>query len=672
MTVRSYCRFCVAHCGLLVDVDDGQVVRATGDAEHPLSAGYTCAKGRALPGFHHDPDRLDTPMVGRAGPDRRPTTWDTALADLAARLATISRESGPDAIAVFNGSGGGMDAAGALAARRLARALGTTSVYSPLTIDAPAKPLVGALVAGQPGLFAAGVAPGATLTVLVGSNPVISHGHSSGAPNPRTRLRELTARGEVWVVDPRRTETAEMATRHLAPRPGTDHVWLAALVNEMLAVADHRALARETTGLAELADCLAPYDLALAGRVCGIPPDDLVAMRDALRRHGRFAGLTGTGVTMSRSGTLTQWLMLVLQIVTGSADAPGGTWFNPGFIRSLDRHPWRTGDHRPRPGPPSRPELPRQFGEQPTVALLDEIETGNVRALLILGANLASCLPDTGRALRALRAAEVVAVADVVHNGMTRLATHLLPCAGQLERPDLTYLTDQYAPEISAQYTDAVVPPAADRRELWRILADLGERLGRSILPGGVPVAQATADTLFADALRTARCDLETLRAARVVVDPEPATGWVRAGVRERGGWNLAPAELRAAMYLPVPAGELVLLPRRQLRHFNSQLTTGPAGDGSDAVYLNPLDAADLGIGDAGPVTVTSEFGALDALARLDRRLPRGAVSVPHGFERTNVNRLTSTRTGIDPLTGMPTLSGLPVQVTPRTPGGQR
>src|SRR5262249_42893426 len=159
-----------------------------------------------------------------------PTTWDRCLDDLAARLRTILDESGPEAIGVFFGSGVGMDAAGYRMSEALHRALGTPARFSPLTIDGTAKTLVAHQMGGTPALSAHIDDTRAELVIFIGVNPVVSHGHGGGMPDPISVIRALREHAEVWVVDPRRTETARLASHHLAPRPGTDYAVLAFLV----------------------------------------------------------------------------------------------------------------------------------------------------------------------------------------------------------------------------------------------------------------------------------------------------------------------------------------------------------------------------------------------------------------------------------------------------------
>jgi anaerobic selenocysteine-containing dehydrogenase len=650
-----------------VTVDGGSVVRVRGDADHPMSHGYTCPKGRSLAQFHEDPRRLNEPCLGRHE-DRQPVAWEQFTSDLGDKLARIVAESGPDSVGVFAGSGAG-DAAAAVMIKALLKAIGSRNLYTPLTIDGPSKSLVAALMAGQPGLAFAGIDyANTTLSVLVGTNPVVSHGQSNALPDPRSRIKGLLNRGEVWVIDPRRTETARMATRHLSPRPGTDHIWLAAVVREVLRTADSDLLSRTTVGHEELAAAVEPYTLDVASSRTGIDRQDLEDLVAAIRKHGRFAGTTGTGVTMTASANLTQWLMMTLLVITDSADAPGGVWFNPGYIRALDSDDRSWGDLRAGSGPAARPELPRQFGQMPAIALVDEIEAGNLRALFVLGGSLTTCMPDTQRVRRALSQIEVLVVADVVQNQITDLATHLAPCAGQLERADVTLGVDQYLPAVAAQYTPAVLRPAKQRTELWLILAKLLEQLGHPAIPDGRPADECTAEDLIAIALQSSPADLEALmKAPTAVVAHEAVYGWVRRNVQKRGGWRLAPPELVALLpNAPEPVG-LLLVPRRQLRHFNSQLVGTaalPSGQDDPHLLVNPADASDVGVAEGDRVELASPSGSVTAVVHLDPDIRPGAVSLPHGFADINVNLLTTSAEGVDALTGMPSFSGVPLTMT--------
>ena len=290
-----------------------------------------------------------------------------------------------------------------------------------------------------------------------------------------------------------------------------------------------------------------------------------------MRRHGRLALQTGTGTSMAPAANLTQWLSIALLAVTGSLERPGGVWFNPGFVQGLDKRPGIP-DPGPEPGPPSRPELPRQGGEYPSITMLDEMEAGNLQALFVLGGNLLSALPDARRVQAALERTPVVVVSDIQHGDMTEHATHVLAAAGPLERADLPHFSDCLAPVLAAQYTPPVVPVGADRRPGWWPLAALAERLGVPILPEGLALADATDDDLLRLRVRSsARATFDELKAApSALVDEDRSLGWVERNILPDGRWNLAPEPLLAQLEQVAEPPPLVLIPRRQWRRVNS------------------------------------------------------------------------------------------------------
>jgi anaerobic selenocysteine-containing dehydrogenase len=694
--VRSFCRICTALCGIVVTVDDGdagdgaagprvdgaaepRVVRVRGDAEHPLSRGYTCPKGRALPAWHHHPHRLDAPAVApHPGAPATTTTWDVLLDDLAARLDAVRAATGPDGIAMYLASGTAYDAAGRRAADRLLRALGSRQRYTATTIDTPSKPLVAELVGGWSGLTPMWDHERSRLLLLLGTNPVVSHGHSNGMPDPVVRLRAQREQGELWVVDPRRTETARLADRHLAARPGTDHVLLGFLVRSLLEDgADRGYLAARTHAddVAALTRAVAPFDRATTAVATGLPETDLDDLVAAARRAGRVSALTGTGVSMGAAANVTEWFLWALHIVTGSYDQPGGMWFNPGYLLQLDRRRWEAAppDGTAGPGPASRPWLPHRFGEHPCAGLVPEIEAGNVRALVVVGGNPLTALPDSARTRAAFATLDVLAVADVVATETVALATHVLPCAGQLERADVPWLLDGYQLAVASQRTAAVVPPAHDRMALWRALALLGRRLGVAVLPDDLDADTAVDDDVLA-ALVDRSVDPDLLVGAPTgVVASGAVFGWVTDGVLPGGRWRLAPAPLVAQLHdleaarAARPNGA-VLVPRRQMRTMNSQLrdVAAPGGEPpAPTVLLHPTDAATIGAVDGDAVVVRSAHGETRGRLVATDEVVRGAVSIPHGWSDLDVCRLTSADDDIDPLTGMVLQSGVPVEVRP-------
>jgi anaerobic selenocysteine-containing dehydrogenase len=640
-------------CGILVDIEDDQVVAVHGDRDHPFSQGYTCPKGRALPQLHHHPGRLERPQI-RIDGRLQDTTWDAALDDLGAKLRETIDRHRPESVGILFGTGVGMDAVGYRIAQQLHAAIGTPAKFSPLTIDGTAKVLISDLMAGSQALTGRPDYDNATFVMLIGSNPVVSHGHTVGLPNPRGAVRELAKRAEVWVLDPRDTETARLATHHLTPRPGTDYAVLAFLVREVLRDGVN-APAQDVDGLAAAVE---PFTLQHAAAFADVLEAQLEQLLASIRRAGRIAVDVGTGITMSASANVTQWLSWALTIITGSMNRPGGLWFHPGYAYQLENYelPLSPPEGTFGPGPRSRPETQAFLREWPCAVLPDEINAGNIRAFLNLGGNMITAFPNTASLVPALKKLDVLATTEILPNETTALSTHVLPTTDQLERPDVT-LWDILAPRVSAQYTPAVVAPTGQRRSMWWVLAELGRRLGHELAD-----TTATDEEMLARVSGGGRVAYDELAATGWAQTPrELPAAWVERHIDRLGGWRLAPhlvVEQLATLREPAP---LVLVPRRQMRRLNSQLEFL---DEVAEIIVHPDDAAAAGVADEQSLIVRSEHGELTGVAKVDASIRRGAVSVPHGHEGANVNLLTS-KDDIDLATGMTRYSGVPVSLHP-------
>lgn len=374
---KTYCRICTNQCGMVVDIKSDQIVRVRADREHPLSKGYSCPKGRAIGGLHHHPDAITQPMMRKDG-ELVPVSWDDALDDIAARLRGVIDAHGPNAIGVYFGSGLGMDASGYRMVDTFYKALGAPPKFSPLTIDGTAKLLVAMQVGGFPGLNPKTDNDNCDMLVYVGVNPMVSHGHNTGMFNPAGPIRAMAKRGEVWTVDPLFTETAKFSTRHIQPYPGKDYAILAWLAREVIDGGPMKP-AQPVQGLGELRAALDGFDLPTAAGIAGVPQQDLIDLLAAIRRRGHVVVETGTGVTMSKSANVTQWLAWVVMILTGRMNRKGGTWFHPGFITQFDSFELPVLDDPFTPGPPTMPEVSGIFGDWPCAALPGEIAAGNIR-----------------------------------------------------------------------------------------------------------------------------------------------------------------------------------------------------------------------------------------------------------------------------------------------------
>jgi anaerobic selenocysteine-containing dehydrogenase len=662
MKRKSFCRICTALCGLEVELDGDTVVRVNGDRDSPLSEGFSCFKGRYAGELHHRDDRLLVPKMRKHGAMVE-VTWDEALDDLAAKLTRIIEESGPDAVAIFQGGGSYMDSAAYAMVPSMRKALGTRSHYSDMSIDVMSKGVVGEMVAGL------GIMPRADfgrtkMVIYVGTNPMISGGHTSMLNNPAQRIREFTEQGEVWVLDPRRTETAMKATRHLVPRAGTDYAVLAFLVRGVLEQgADWEYLDAHAQDVEKLREVVAPYTREHAAAISGVAADALDDFLAAVRRQGRLSIESGTGISLSPSANLTHWMSLALMIVTGSLDMEGGSWANPGFFLKLEQmglppapeEGWRS------PGPPSRPDLRTVAGEYVCAALPDEIESGNVRALINLSGHVLTCMPDADRFRSALEKLEVLMTVEILDNTMANFSTHALPAKDQLERVDVSLAVDPSFSAIAAQFSPAMVPARGQARSYWWILTELGRRMGMDFNPGVDPHTMSDEDVV-ARIAQSGRVPIDTSGEANYTLAQDRMFGWVLEHAGKMGGFRLAPQPLVDQLADLAPPSDLMLISRRLLKQHNSRKV--PDKKEIPAIYVSLEDAAERGLSDGEMASLRGQHGEITGEVKIDPTLSRGVLNVPHGWEgQYNVNNLTSVHQ-LDPITGMAAASNLAVELT--------
>jgi anaerobic selenocysteine-containing dehydrogenase len=674
MQTQTLCRSCSAACGIVVETDADRVLSVRGDPRNSRSEGYICPKGASLAAFHHSPDRLEEPIC-----EGQTVDWEHCLGDLASRLSDVRARLGQDGIALYQGTGAVSDSLALPAIASFITGLETQQFYSAATVDVAPALRAAEMVCGfaSPWPVWRPEDPASRFALLIGFNPALSHGYLTMLPNATERLRRFRDRGgEIWVMDPRRTRTSELADRHLAVRPGSDAVLLAWLIRELITQEPGSPSTPQSTDFerytseddrAELGRVLSLLDRDRVLLETGLEAADLMDLVATIRKAGRISVVAGTGVTLSRDALLTEWLRWVLLIVTGSLDREGGMWFNPGYLTRFEE---TSPDCAPPEGwlgvgPRSRPELPRILDQHPCVALVDEIEAGHVGALIVAGSSPLTAFPDPARLQAALRRLDVLAVIDIVRTPLSALASHVLPATGQLERADLVT-------ETRTCYAPAVVAPVAGRRPMWWILEQLGSRLGVDLREGMDPAKDCDERRIRAMAAG-GRESVDTWMAAGPEgCTPPLAYGWVRERALPEGRWRLQPPGLleRLAARLSGPFemeedGELLLICGRQLTRTNATAYM-PLEKSRDApcLRMHPADAEVLGLREGEGGEIASGSGRLAAEIRLDASLRRGVVLLAHGWFDVNVAQLISSREPIDPLTGQPVMSGIPVRIS--------
>ncbi|NOZ95692.1 MAG: molybdopterin-dependent oxidoreductase, partial [Acidobacteria bacterium] len=323
------CPLCEATCGLEIRVLDGAIVSIRGDREDPFSHGHICPKAVALRDIQDDPDRLRRPLL-RTDHGWEELGWDEALDRAARGLDAVRRAHGPDALAVYLGNPNAHNYGTLLYVPLLLRALGTANRFSATSVDQLPHHVAAHLMFGHQLLLPVADLDRTHLLLILGANPAVSNGSLMTAPGILRRIDSLKRRGgRLVVVDPRRTETARLADRHLAIRPGTDALLLAAMVHILLDedLAAPGRLEPFLRSRERLEKAMAPFAPEAAAPPTGIPAGTIrelareLAAAPAAAVYGRF------GVSTQRFGGLCHWLINVLNTLTGNLDRPGGAMF---------------------------------------------------------------------------------------------------------------------------------------------------------------------------------------------------------------------------------------------------------------------------------------------------------------------------------------------------------
>ena len=666
--LKTTCRCCSVQCGMLVSIaENGTVLKAEGDRNHPSTRGYSCAKGRSIPERHHSSDRLLQPRV-----DGRETNWEECLADLGGRLSVIRDNYGASAIGRFFGTGGAYDTLGMSALGRLVAALGTPQCYGAATVDVAPLYRAAQMVTGFHTMLPSWSPEleGPSLAIMLGANFCVSHNYmGSDMANPVQKLREYRqSGGEVWTIDPRRTKTAMNSDHHLALRPNSDVYLLAWLARELLDQgADEKELHSSCTpqDIAAIREAVKTFTLERAEAQTGLERQDMLALLEAVRRHRRVAILVGTGIAFSPHGLVSEWLRWVLLILTGSLDREDrkGMFFNVTSLAKIELGSWSNPAPVDRcdPAPQSRPDLPGFFGDYACAALADEIEAGHLKALLVFGGNPLIAIPQPDRIARALASLDVLVVIDPFENAMTRMATHALPSAWMLERSDL-----RQRPEL-IQFAPALVAPLGESKPGWWIIGAIAEQLGLDIFGGGKSLGEVDEDSLYHQMFARARVTFDELAQAGVYgLETPRMDGWFHKAVLRERGWRLSPpAMIERLRNLDDedPAGATLVSGRVDFATNSMLFPPAVRREGAPPmIHISPDLCALNALANGDMVRLTSRAGQLEGAVRIDDTLKEGTVWMNHGWLGRNVNQLIDTQ-GIDPLTTQPFFSAIPVKV---------
>ena len=494
-TVASYCRICESLCGIVATVEDGRVVSIGGDRDHPVSKGYICAKGASAGELLDDPDRVTNPLKRNQTTGQfQEASWEEALDDIAARLNKLRKTRGPNAIALYLGNPATFSFGGLYWAKGFMDAIGSHQFYSAGPQDTFARQAASVHLFDNGLLFPIPDVPRTQFFLVIGANPLVSHGSLLSLPRLGDEMRAVVTRGgRVVVVDPVRTRTAA-EFEHIQPRPGTDPWLLAAMLNTIFARNLHDTTALETIGLGwqELAAAVEDITPELATAKTGIDTDTIVALAVAFATAESGCAYSRCGLNRYPGATTATYLLDALNTVTGNMDREGGMVFGDAGIdfASLGAKFGMSGLGK---FPSKATGLPDIAGLLPWV-LTQEIETDaadSVRGLLLVAGNPVVSAPDGAALRRAMQKLDIIVAVDLYINESNRNADYILPPAHYLEREDFPGSFLGHMPKPWLQYATKVVEPPPTVREDWEIIDELTRRMGL-----GAPFSQRSIRAL--------------------------------------------------------------------------------------------------------------------------------------------------------------------------------
>lgn len=491
------CNLCEAMCGIVITHDNGKIQSIKGDASDPLSKGFICPKATALQDLHDDADRLRYPLLKTPQGWER-ISWENAFNEAAARLRNVQAKHGNNAVATYIGNPSVHNLGTMLTIPLLLNTLKTENRYSATSLDQLAHMLVNLKLFGNQAMFPVPDIDRTEYLLCIGANPMASNGSLMSAPGFKDRIKALHARnGKLVVIDPRRTETADIADQHHFIRPGTDALLLMAMIHtlfrkDLVNLGNAQSFVQGVNFLRNMVTEFTPEKVAAK---VGISAAAIRQLTVSFATAPRAVAYCRMGTSTQAFGALATWLVTVLNIMTGRLDTEGGLMFpQPAVdLAGLAGLSGLTGTFNARTSRVR--QLPEFGGEYPVATLADEILTegpGQIRALVTCAGNPVLSAPNGRKMEKALENLDFMVCIDFYLNETTRHADIILPPTGPLEHGHFDLGLNMVAVHNVAKYSPPLYQPMPDTRHDWQIFLELTRRM-----ESRGPLAWASAEAKF-------------------------------------------------------------------------------------------------------------------------------------------------------------------------------
>jgi anaerobic selenocysteine-containing dehydrogenase len=673
-TRTGVCNLCEAICGLNFQVQAGRIISIKGDDADPLSRGHICPKAVALKDLHEDPDRLRQPVkrvTNEQGEIRwQPIGWDEAFDLVVEGLARVREQHGGNAVGIYQGNPTVHNWGNVTHGPLFFGQLKTRNRFSATSVDQLPHHVVAYWLYGHQMHIPIPDVDHTKFMLILGGNPLASNGSLMTSPDIRARFKALRERGgKLVVIDPRRTETAEVADEHHFIDPGSDAAWLLSVIHtlfdeELVKPGEAEAL---LDNIKAVRDAVAPFRPEAMAAHTGI---DAAATRRLTRELAAADGAVvygRMGLSTQMHGVVCQWAIQVINLLTGNIDREGGSLITSpavdlikmGLMKPGHFDAWRS---RVRGAP--------EFGgELPSSVMAEEMLTpgeGRVRAMVTSCGNPVLSTPNGRQLDQALAGLDFMVSIDFYLNETTRHAHVILPptCGVEHDHYDLVFL--HLAIRNVARYSEAVVPPAADAMHDWQIYSELARRYARRVwgmeragmaqrLSGmamrGVMGRLSPRMLLGIGLKQSGRgVSMRQLKAHPHGVDLGPLRPSLMDKLkRGQRRIDLMPDGIRQELPHLVrlfsdkaqpleaaqPSDALKLIGRRHVRSNNSWMHNSErlvSGKPRCTLWMHPQDATSRGLQDGQHVRVSSRVGEVSVAVQITEGIRPGVVSLPHGW----------------------------------------